>query len=153
MALKCSWWEYFRALNYRIFQGPKMLQFEAFQGPKILRFGAFQGPKIEKKFHSKDIFFTINLIFIFLIKIICKPHFDLHFQQILFSLCKIVPSESSHVEYPQVRLGQVLGRHDPLGRRLESWFGLGQSHGQTLLTFLGRGCKTKQLSFPQLLLI
>ena len=24
-------------------------------------------------------FFTINLIFIFLIKIICKPHFDLHF--------------------------------------------------------------------------
>ena len=65
----------------------------------------------------------------------------------------IVPSESSHVEYPQVRLGQVLGRHDPLGRRLESWFGLGQSHGQKLFSFLGRGCKNKQLSFPQLLLI
>ena len=29
----------------------------------------------------------------------------------------------------------VLG---PLGRRLESWFGLGLSHGQTLLSFLDR---------------
>ena len=47
----------------------------------------------------------------------------------------------------------MLGRHSPLGRWIELWFGLGYSHGQKLFSFLGRVCKNKQLSFPQLLLI
>merc|ERR1712215_532176 len=37
----------------------------------------------------------------------------------------------SHHMLSILRLGYVLGRHDPLGRRLESWFGLGFSHCQT----------------------
>ena len=77
--------------------------------------------------------------------------------QSLVHTVKLFPR--SHPTLSIFRLGQVSytstlrSRQDPLGRWLESWFGLGQSHGQTLLSFLERGCKNRQLSFQQLLLI